>query len=106
MVYAQLDDTTHAYEYLQKALALRPAYPEALNNLGILYLRTGRRDQAVVSFEECIRTSPAFDQGYLNLARVYALEGSNDKAREVLTKLLAQHPDHAQAQQALQQLSQ
>ena len=61
-----------AYEYLRRALQARPGYPEALNNLGVLYLRTGRRDEAVASFEECIRVAPAFDQSYLNLARVYA----------------------------------
>ena len=77
MVFAQLDDSDRAYEYLQKALKLRPGYPEALNNLGVLYLRTQRRDQAVASFEECIRVAPEFDQAYLNLARVYALEGSS-----------------------------
>lgn len=105
MVYAQLNDTDRAYEYLQRALKLRPAYPEALNNLGILYLRTQRRDEAVARFEECIRVAPAFDQSYLNLARVYILEGTPEKARAVLLELLKQHPDHAQAQEMLQQLS-
>jgi tetratricopeptide (TPR) repeat protein len=104
MVFAQTDETEHAYEYLQKALKLRPAYPEALNNLGILYLRTRRRDEAVAAFEECIRVAPAFDQAYMNLARVYALENNTDKARTILLNLLTQHPDHVQAQQALQQL--
>jgi Flp pilus assembly protein TadD len=85
-------------------LRARPAYPEALNNLGVLYLRTGRRDDAVASFEACIRVAPTFDQSYMNLARVYALEGAPDKARGVLQELLKQHPDHPQAQQALQQL--
>ena len=104
MVFAQLNDTDRAYEYLQRALKSRPGYPEALNNLGVLYLRTGRRDQAVASFEECIRVAPAFDQSYMNLARVYALEGTPDKARSVLLELLKQHPGHAQAQKALEQL--
>jgi Flp pilus assembly protein TadD len=104
MVYAQADDTLHAYEYLQRALQSRPAYPEALNNLGILYLRTQRRDQAVASFEECTRVAPAFDQCYLNLARVYSLEGTPEKARTVLLELLKQHPDHAQAKSLLDQL--
>ena len=80
------------------------AYPEALNNLGILYLRTQRRDEAVASFEECIRVAPAFDQAYLNLARVYALEDAPQKARAILLELLKQHPDHAQAQRMLAQL--
>jgi tetratricopeptide (TPR) repeat protein len=104
MVYAQTDDTNRASEYLLNALKLRPAYPEALNNLGVLYLRTRRRDDAVAKFEECIRVAPGFDQSYLNLARVYSLEGDRDKARAVLTDLLKQHPDHRQAQQALDQL--
>jgi tetratricopeptide (TPR) repeat protein len=104
MVFAQADDTAKAHDYLQRALQARPAYPEALNNLGVLYLVTQRRDQAVASFEQCIRVVPAFDQAYLNLARVYALEGARGKARSVLLDLLKQHPDHAQAKQALQQL--
>ncbi len=55
-------------------------------------------------FEQCIRVAPAFDQAYLNLARVYALEGARDKARGVLRKLLEQHPGHPQAEQMLEQL--
>jgi tetratricopeptide (TPR) repeat protein len=105
MVFAQQNDTDRAYRFLQKALILRPAYPEALNNLGILYLRTKQRDRAVSTFEECIRVAPEFNQSYLNLARVYAIEGTPEKARNVLLKLLTQHPDDAQAQAALAQLT-
>jgi Flp pilus assembly protein TadD len=104
MVFAQKDDNESAYRYLQKALQGRPKYPEALNNLGVLYLRTHRRNEAVAEFEECIRVAPAFDQSYLNLARVYAMERDAEKARSVLRALLAQHPDDAQAKQALAQL--
>lgn len=104
MVYAQLNDTDRAYEYLTKALSLRPVYPEALNNLGILYLRTQRPEQAIQSFQESIRLAPEYDQSYLNLARVYAIEGDREKAKAILHQLLQQHPDHAQAKEALQQL--
>jgi Flp pilus assembly protein TadD len=85
-------------------LKSRPGYPEALNNLGVLYLRTRRRDEAVASFEECIRLAPEFDQSYMNLARVYALEGAPDKARTVLDNLLKQHPDHPGAKKLLEEL--
>ncbi len=104
MVYAQTDDTMQAFHYLQQALKFHPGYPEALNNLGILYLRSGNRDEAVASFEECIHLTPAFDQAYLNLARVYALEHDPGKARGVLQALLKEHPDHAQARNALAEL--
>jgi len=104
MIYAQTGDTARAQEHLQKALQLRPEYPEALNNLGVLYLRTERRDLAVTQFEKAIRVAPDFDQAYLNLARVYALEGAPEKARAILSALLKQHPGHAQAQRALEDL--
>jgi Flp pilus assembly protein TadD len=104
MVFAQTGEPERAYEYLRKALQLRPIYAEALNNLGVLYLRTQRRDEAVAMFEECIRVAPGFDQSYLNLARVYSLESAPEKARAVLMKLLTRHPGHLQAQQALDQL--
>src|SRR5258708_19984591 len=106
MVFGELNENGREYEYLQRALKSRPGYPEALNNLGILYLRTGRRDDGVASFEECIRVAPGFDQSYLNLARVYALEGLPDNAKNVFLDLLKQHPRHAQSQQPLHQLTQ
>jgi FimV-like protein len=85
-------------------LKVRPNYPDALNNLGVLYLVTKRTDQAVASFQQCIRVAPSFDQAYLNLARVYVLRGERDKARELLTELLNEVPEHAQAKQMLRQL--
>jgi tetratricopeptide (TPR) repeat protein len=60
----------------------------------------------VKSFEECMRIAPEFDQAYLNLARVYALEGDRERAREVLRVLLSRHPDHAVAKKALADLAQ
>jgi TolA-binding protein len=72
----------------------------------VLYLVTQRRDEAVASFEKCIRVAPAFDQAYLNLARVYALQDARDKAQAVLQELLKQYPGHPQATQMLQQLQQ
>jgi hypothetical protein len=58
----------------------------------------------VKSFEECIRVAPDFDQAYLNLARVYALEADRHKSRAVLLALLSRHPDHAVAKKALAEL--
>ena len=54
--------------------------------------------------DRCIRVAPAFDQSYLNLARVFALDEAPEKARAVLLDLLKQHPGHEQAQKMLDQL--
>jgi tetratricopeptide (TPR) repeat protein len=106
MVCAQLEELDRAEEYLKRAVSLRPVYPEALNNLGVLYLRKRRPEEAIQDFEESIRVAPEYDQSYLNLARVYAIQGERGRAREVLLKLLKQHPDHAQAKAELEQLGQ
>ena len=103
MVFAQTD-STKAYDYLQRALKYRPDYPEALNNLGILYLRTRRRDEAVAAFQECIRVAPLFNQAYLNLARVYVLEGDSNKARALLSEFLKKSPSDTLVQRALEQI--
>jgi len=75
-----------------------------LNNLGVLYLRTGNSSEALATFKECIRVSPGFDQPYLNLARLFAARGEQEKARDVLQHLLDRHPDHQAAREALEQL--
>jgi Tfp pilus assembly protein PilF len=71
-----------------------------------LYLRTQRPQEAEKSFQESIRVAPAFDQSYLNLARLYSMEGDPGRARAVLEDLLKQHPGHPQAESLLSQLPQ
>ncbi len=38
-----------------------------------------------------MRVAPGFDQSYLNLAKVYAIEGDPNIAHTVLLELLKQH---------------
>jgi Flp pilus assembly protein TadD len=104
MVFAQQGDTDRARTHLQKALQLRPEYPDALNNLGVLYLRVGNVSEALAAFRECIRISPGFDQPYLNLARLYAAKAEREEARQVLQQLLDRHPEHQVARETLEQL--
>ena len=57
-------------EYLERAVNLRPDYPDALNNLGVLFVRQQNYPEAKEKFETCISLAPSFDQAYLNLARL------------------------------------
>jgi Tfp pilus assembly protein PilF len=106
MLYAQLNDTDQAVEYWQQALALRPDYPEVLNNLGVLFVRQGRTAEAQEQFQKAIRVAADFDQPYLNLAQLYMTLGEKTQAREILQQWLARHPEHAAARSMLEQLSQ
>ena len=85
-------------------MELRPDYPDALNNLGVLFVREQHYAEAEEQFKTCIRLVPDYDQAYLNLARVYVIQGNKDKAKEVLHALLQLQPQHKVAQQALEVL--
>jgi uncharacterized protein HemY len=104
MLFAQQDDFQRADEYLEHALALRPDYPEALNNLGVLYVRRQDYTKAEDKFLAGIKAAPTFDQSYLNLARLYANRNDKQKARDVLQQLLQLRPDDENAKRALEVL--
>ncbi len=104
MLYAQQNQFPKASEYFERALTLRPDYPDALNNLGVLLVRQGRYADAQEKFANCIRVAPNLDQGYLNLARLYAVMNDKEKARSVLQDLLQRQPENKIAQQSLEML--
>ena len=90
---------------MQKAIELRPDYPEALNNLGVLFVRDQDYAKAEEQFKSCIRLSPSFDQSYLNLARLYVMQNDKEKAKEALQDLLRVQPENPNAKQAMEMLS-
>ena len=98
----QLDRAT---QLLEKSVSLRADYSDALNNLGVLYVRQNNYALAEDKFKTCIQVAPNFDQAYLNLARVYVLLNDKEKAREALQALLRQQPQHQIARQALEMLN-
>ena len=90
---------TRSRDQMERALGIsangggiRPDYPEALNNLGVLFVRGQEYAKAEEQFKTGIRVAPTFDQSYLNLARLYAMQNDKEKAREVLLDLLACNP--------------
>jgi uncharacterized protein HemY len=89
---------------LRKAIDLRPNYPEALNNLGVLFVREQDYSRAEEQFKAAMKAAPNFDQSYLNLARLYAMRGDKEKARDVLQGLLRLQPQNRGAMQALEML--
>lgn len=106
MIHAQRNDTQGALTYLKRAIAARTDYPEALNNLGVVYVRLKNPGEAEDAFLGAIRIAPEFSQSYVNLARLYSLQGNFAKARGVLEQLLKKKPGDPEALQELSQLPQ
>ena len=58
MLYARQDQTQRRQQYLEKAVSLRPDYPDALNNLGVLFVREQRYPEAEQRFKTASRWRP------------------------------------------------
>jgi tetratricopeptide (TPR) repeat protein len=75
-----------AKRFYQEALRLEPSYVDALNNLGVLYIRDKDYTAARRSFEKAIQLQPGYVDSYYNLACLYAIEGDERQSLDHLKK--------------------
>jgi tetratricopeptide (TPR) repeat protein len=69
-----------AIAQFQRALALRPDYPEALNYLGAALARRGEAEAAVPMFRRALELAPALPHARANLATALAQSGQIEEA--------------------------
>ena len=86
-----------AIECYTKALQIKPAFPEAHNNLGNLLLALGRRDEAIACYAKALRIGPDYAEAHYNLGRVLKELGRRDEAIACYTKAIRIKPDYADA---------
>jgi tetratricopeptide (TPR) repeat protein len=94
----QLDE---AIEHFQKALEIRPDYPEGHNNLGIALRRKGRLDEAIEHFKEAVKIAPTFADAYYNLGNALMQNGRLGEAMKEYRKALDLAPRHLPAHLSL-----
>jgi Flp pilus assembly protein TadD len=58
--------------------------PYLLNNLGILYLRTGQPDSAIATLQKALLVDPQLSAAYANLAELYLRYDKPEAARDFL----------------------
>ena len=49
---------TKARQYLEQTVKLRPNYPEAWNNLGMVAAQEGHPDEAIRNFQQSLQLRP------------------------------------------------
>jgi protein O-mannosyl-transferase len=95
---AQLSDAIALFE---RALRLRPEYPEAENNLGLALTQSGRATEAIVHLERAIAMKPAFYQAHNNLGIAYARSGQTERAVRAFRRATELNPRMANVQENL-----
>ena len=73
----QMSASTRLHE---QALALDPLNLSSLNALGLDYMRNGRLDEAIDTYNRLVALNPEYPWGYSNLGRAYFLKGDAERA--------------------------
>ena len=63
-----------------RAIAIKPDYAEAYNNLGVTYNKLGQLEQAVQAYEEALKIDPDYADAHNNLGILFKELGQLDKA--------------------------
>ena len=80
-----------------KALALKPDYAEAYNNLSNVLQAQWKLDDAVASYRKAIAVKPDYAEAYYNLGNVLQAQGKLDDAVASYNKAVAIKPDCVEA---------
>lgn len=91
------ENTEEEAECYAQALALRPDYAEAHNNLAILLKRSGQREAAVQHYQQAIAVSPHYAEAYYNYAILLEEANDYDAASAKYREALQRHPDYIDA---------
>lgn len=97
LLYLGKGDTAAATRAFEAALARDARKPVTLLNLGYLYDRAGRRDEAVQMYLRLVEASPRAADGWYNLGTIALELGQFRNARTAALRVLAISPDDTQA---------
>jgi tetratricopeptide (TPR) repeat protein len=85
----------------KSVLREQPRHIAALSNLGVIYSRTNRADQAIAVYQRALKVSPDDKALLLNLGLVYLKQEAHSRALPLFARVVAMDPQHLQARQLL-----
>jgi tetratricopeptide (TPR) repeat protein len=93
----RLGDVTAEKRELLKAVQLDPGLSIAQNQLGLLALNAGQRQEAEVRFKKAIEAEPGFAEAQSNLAVVYSQKGKLPEAASLFQEAIKNDPNYSKA---------
>jgi len=97
-------DDEAAKRYFERAVELQPDYPEALNDLAVIYGKSSKRDKALELLQRAVRSAPHSLTFRSNLAMMYYSNGMFDESAHEYTIIIASEPRSPEAAFAQQML--
>jgi tetratricopeptide (TPR) repeat protein len=84
--YIELGDYAKAKALLKKAIAINPRFIDAYNDLGRIYLKEGKTDEALNIFQNLARSNPLYTGIRVNLGEALLNKGRFEEALAELKK--------------------
>lgn len=103
-MHAGIGDVNMAYQAFGVATAMDSTHAEALTNLGVLEVRQGNDNSALVHFQAAQKIAPLAYEAWYNGALVSMRAGNLQECYSQATTALAAFPDHSDTQDLLKQL--
>ena len=97
----RLGDPATGIALIRKAVAARPDYAEAHNNLGVQLIALGRKDEALASFRAAVRCKTNLLAPLINLAELLAERGDGAEALGLARRATQRDPSSVEAARAL-----
>jgi superkiller protein 3 len=94
-------DYAAAERGFQSVLREEPRNIAALSNLGVIYSRTNRTDQAIAVYRKALQVSPNEKAVLLNLGLAYLRKEDHVQALPLFARVVEIDPQHVQARQLL-----
>ncbi len=104
--HATVGDTVEAKRMLRRLLVANPQHPVASLYMGLILDADGDPMAALPWLETSVAANPHSAAAGLHLGRCRMQLGDNAGAEEAFLAVLSHSPDHREAQQSLEQLSQ
>ncbi len=97
LIYFNADDPRNALLWFERALALRPAYPEALGARAMVLQRLGQPHDALEAFEELLRLRPDDADTLFSIGVILQSLGRMNDALVAYEDALRNRPNHCEA---------
>jgi predicted CXXCH cytochrome family protein len=97
----RIENRNNAMQEYMNTMKINADWPAENSNLGNLYLRQGKLDEAITAYQRALTLDPRFVGAYINLADAYRQQQHDDEGEKQLRKGLALIPDAADLHHAL-----
>jgi len=87
MAYDQLGDLQNARANYEKALEAHPKNISVMNNLAVIYHKSGQRERAINLLNETLKMAPDYEEGIINLSSFYGISGDFQQSYDMITRI-------------------